>query len=55
MISCMLKLNVYSMATEVKHRRHRWLGNVLRMEQKGFPRRAEDGIRQAKGNREGHK
>ena len=24
----------YSMATEIKHRRHRWLGHVLRMEQK---------------------
>ena len=25
------------MATEVKHRRHRWLGRVLRMEQKKIP------------------
>ena len=28
------KTECYSMATEVKHRRHRWLGHVLRMEQK---------------------
>ncbi len=27
------------MATEVKHRRHRWLGHVLRMEQKRIPKK----------------
>ena len=28
------------MATEVKHRRHRWLGHVLRMEQKRIPKKS---------------
>ena len=28
----------YSMAKEVNHRRHRWLGHVLRMEQKRIPK-----------------
>ncbi len=27
------------MAIEVKHRRHRWLGNVLRMEEKRIPKK----------------
>ena len=27
------------MATEVKHRRHRWLGHVLRMVQKRIPKK----------------
>ncbi len=27
------------MATEVKHRRHRWLGHMLRMEQKRIPKK----------------
>ena len=27
------------MATEVKHRRHRWLVHVFRMEQKGVPKK----------------
>ena len=27
------------MATEVKHRRHKWLGHVLRMEQKRIPKK----------------
>ena len=27
------------MATEVKHRRHRWLGHVHRMEQKRIPKK----------------
>ena len=27
------------MATEVKHRRHRWLGHVLRMDQKRIPKK----------------
>ncbi len=29
----------YSMTTEVKHERHRWLGHVLRMEQKRIPKK----------------
>ncbi len=44
------KTECYSMATEVKHRRHRWLGHVLIMEQKGFLR-----VSRAKGNRQGQK
>ena len=33
------KTECYIMATEVKHRRHRWLGHVLRMEQKGISKK----------------
>ncbi len=32
------KTECYSMATEVNHRGYRWLGNVLRMEQKRIPK-----------------
>ena len=32
------KTECYSMATEDKHRRHRWLGHVLIMEQKRIPK-----------------
>ncbi len=28
-----------NMATEIKHRRHRWRGHVLRMEQKRIPKK----------------
>ena len=33
------KTECYSMATEVKHRRLRWLGHVLRMEMKRIPKK----------------
>ncbi len=33
------KTECYSMATEVKHRRHRWLGHVLRTEHKRIPKK----------------
>ena len=33
------KTEYYSMATDVKHRRNRWLGHVLRMEQKRSPKK----------------
>ncbi len=42
------------MATEVKHRRLRWLGHVLRMEQKRIPKNGLRGNPPGKtGNRKG--
>ncbi len=42
------------MTIEVKHTRHRWLGHV-EWNRKVFPRRPQDGILKAKGNKEGQK